>query len=184
MSYRILGMPVWLLASLGVNAVLIGVVIGLFAADMNAEHGPREGHRSRSSGTGSIERELAWRLQSAAPPEARKDIRRRFASGWNETRALRQELRESRMALLEAITAETYEADLVNERFEAVRIANTALTAHLHGVLVEEIGMLPYETRQELLKRRQRDDRRGQDHGRGPPLPPGEFNRSSSEGRP
>ncbi|MEL7109563.1 MAG: periplasmic heavy metal sensor [Pseudomonadota bacterium] len=157
-----LRLPIWLIASLLANALLIGLLIGGGLGQKRA--GPPV------SGGGS-EQALMRGLDEAVPSDQRRAVRQAFRRAFADTREERLRLRDARRDLGQLLTADPYDPDAVANGFKAMRAAEAAMKAAMHDVLAEQFGTLSAEQRQAIIRdfnRRSNRSRSGGRRGDGP----------------
>lgn len=159
-------LPLWLVASLLVNALLIGLLIG---------GGLGRATDSDAGGLPGNEQTLIRGMDRVVPGEQRTEVRRAFQRGYSETRHERRQLRLARRDLSRLLTADIYDEESVRAGFERLRDAESAMKARLHEVLTEQLGTLTKEQRRLVIRDlTQRDPRRGDRDRRPPPSRPGD----------
>lgn len=158
--------PVWLVVSLIVNALLIGVLIGGGLGQRKA--GPPPG------GVGGGEQALIRGIDQSLPDDQRRIVRRAFRQAFAESREQRIAVRDARRRLGQLLAAETYDADAVRESFRALREADAAMRAQMQDVLAEQFGTLTAAQRRAIIEDLNRRSRRrgGPDGDRRRPPPP------------
>ncbi|NQY97630.1 MAG: periplasmic heavy metal sensor [Henriciella sp.] len=158
-------LPIWLVVSLIVNALLIGVLVGGGLGQRKA--GPPPG-----AGAGS-EQALIRGIDRALPDDERQIVRRAFRQAFAESRQQRIAVRDARQRLGRLLAAEVYDADAVRESFGELREADAAMRAKIQDVLAEQFGTLTAEQRRAIIQNmNRRGDRRAGprgDHRRPPP---------------
>lgn len=159
-------LPIWLVVSLIVNALLIGVLIGGGLGQRKA--GPPPG------GPGGSEQALIRGIERSLPDDQRQIVRRAFRQAFVESREQRIAVRDARQRLARLLAAETYDADAVRESFQKLREADAAMRAQMQDVLAEQFGTLTAEQRRAILEDLNRRSRRrgGPEDGRRGPSPP------------
>lgn len=159
-------LPIWLVVSLIVNALLIGVLIGGGLGQRKA--GPPPG------GPGGSEQALIRGIERSLPDDQRQIVRRAFRQAFVESREQRIAVRDARQRLARLLAAETYDADAVRESFQKLREADAAMRAQMQDVLTEQFGTLTAEQRRAILEDLNRRSRRrgGPEDGRRGPPPP------------
>ncbi|MCR9195723.1 MAG: periplasmic heavy metal sensor [Hyphomonas sp.] len=159
-------LPIWLVVSLIVNALLIGVLIGGGLGQRKA--GPPPG------GPGGSEQALIRGIERSLPDDQRQIVRRAFRQAFVESREQRIAVRDARQRLARLLAAETYDADAVRESFQKLREADAAMRAQMQDVLAEQFGTLTAEQRRAILEDLNRRSRRrgGPEDGRRGPPPP------------
>lgn len=160
-----------LIASLVVNALLVGLVIGGSLGKHDERH---RGHRG-----GGDDFMIARELQSIVPESRNSEIRQAFREAFMQSRGQWREKREARRAMADAISAEPFEQAALDEAFARMRKADEALTRNFQETLVTQIADLSDAERAELAawleevereRRERREERRGR-RGDGPPPP-------------
>jgi len=156
-------LPIWLIASLMANALLIGLFIGGGLGQKRA--GPPLG------GPGG-EQALIRGIDRSVPEDQRQAVRQAFQRAFADTRQERVRLKDARRELSRRLAADPYEVEAVRQGFEEMRNADAAMKARMHDVLAEQLGTLSAEQRQAVSedfnrRPRGRPGRRG-DH---PPPP-------------
>ncbi len=163
------GLALWLIASFVLNALLVGLIIGVFLA------APKGAQRSHAPVQVSDE-VMARSIVAAAPLEERRQIRRKLVQVWQGAREERRELAEAGRAVADAIQADPYDPAEMAAAFERWRTADAELKSRLQAALADILAILPPERRaalaNELMEKaaRQRLRRQGQDNRRR--LPP------------
>ncbi|MEM9054824.1 MAG: periplasmic heavy metal sensor [Pseudomonadota bacterium] len=156
-------LPIWLIVSLVVNALLVGLLIGGGLGQRKA--GP-------SPGLPGSEQALIRGIDRSVPDDQRRAVRRAFRRAFADTRPERIRIRESRRKLAQLLAADTYDAEAVRQGFEAFRAADAAMKARMHDILAEQFGKLTVEQRQAILRDYNRRNRRpGSQDGDRPPPP-------------
>lgn len=157
-------LPIWLVVSLIVNALLIGVLIGGGLGQRKA--GPSPG------GVAGSEQALIRGIDRSLPDAERQIVRRTFREAFAQSRQHRIAVREARRRLGRLLAAEDYDAEAVREAFRQLREADTAMRAQMQDVLAEQFGALTAEQRRAIIEDLNRRGRRGGsdgDHRRPPP---------------
>lgn len=161
-----------LIASLIVNALLIGLVAG---GALGKKGERSHGHR------GGADFQMARELETIVPEGNRGEIRQAFREAFVQSRGQWREKREARRAMMTALSAEPFEPQSLEDAFARMREADTALTRNFQTTLVEQIARLSDSERAELVawletverERRERRERRGERRGeRGDQPPP------------
>ena len=134
-----------LLLSVAVNLLVAGVFIGRHGA------GAREAPPA------------AWAAREL-PAEARLLVRERMRDQIESVRPLRLELREARLAIREAITAENYDPQALKDALARLRAIDGRYKGLLHDSVAEIAAELPREQRIALLRAAMRRNEPG-----GPP---------------
>lgn len=156
-------LPIWLIASLMANALLIGLFIGGGLGQKRA--GPAV------PGTGG-EQALIRGIDQAVPSEQRRDVRQAFRRAFSDTRQERIRLRDARRDIGRLLAANPYDDDAVRQGFTEMREAEASMKARMHDVLAEQFGALSAEQRQAIIADyNQRADRGGGSGRRGDDRP-------------
>ncbi|MGE3143252.1 MAG: periplasmic heavy metal sensor, partial [Hyphomonadaceae bacterium] len=170
MSERAFPWRTALYVSLAANLLVIGAVVGAYAAGLRLEKpGPRfEMAHGGGPGRGGFMRAL--------PEAEREAIRAELRRSFEETRALREALRTARENVLTAASAETYDPAQMNAALAELRAADGALQTAWQTTVAETMGRLSADQRRAaigafVLERgpRMRMHRRGRDGGGEPP---------------
>lgn len=136
-------LPIWLIASLMANALLIGLIIGGGLGQKRA--GPPVG------GSGS-EQALMRGIDQSVPSDQRRAVRQAFRRAFADTRQERIKLRNARRDLGRLLAADPYDADAVAAGFAAMRDADATMKARMHDVLAEQFGTLSAEQRRAIIR--------------------------------
>lgn len=158
-------LPIWLIASLMANALLIGLFIG----------GGLGQKRAGPSGIGGgSEQALIRGIDQSIPEDQRRPVRQAFRRAFEDSRQERVRLREARRDLGRLLSADPYDAEAVSNSFKAMREADAAMKARMHDVLAEHFGALSAEQRRAVIKDLDRRPRgpRGRNGDRPPPPRP------------
>lgn len=161
-------LPIWLVVSLIVNALLIGLIIGGGLGQRKA--GPPPG------GAQGSEQALIRGIDQSLPDDQRRVVRRAFREAFQGSRQERVRVRDARRELGQLLSAESYDADAVREGFRQLREADAAMNARMHEVLAEQFGALTLQQRQAIIRDlNKRGPRAGPRNGerRPPPRRPG-----------
>ena len=156
-------LPIWLIVSLMVNALLVGLIIG-------GGLGQRKAGPAVSSPTVN-EQSLMRGIDRAVSADQRSEVRRAFRRAFADTRAERVRLRDARRAVGRLLTAEEYDAAAVDAGFAELRAADDAMKARMHEVLVEQFGNLTPEQRRVIVQESNQRGARGPRGDRPPPRP-------------
>ena len=136
-------LPIWLIASLMANALLVGLLIGGGLGQKRA--GP-------PIGGGGSEQALMRGIDQAVPSDQRRAVRQAFRRAFADTRQERVKLRDARQKLGRLLAADPYDADAVRSGFAAMRDADAAMKARMHDVLAEQFGALSAEQRRAIIQ--------------------------------
>jgi len=158
-------LPIWLIASLMANALLVGLVIGGGLGQKRA--GP-------PLGAGGSEQALIRGIDQSIPEDQRRAVRQAFRRAFSDTRRERVRLRDAQSDLAGRLAAEPYDADAVRKGFEEMRNADAAMKARMHDVLADQFGALTVEQRRAVIEdfNRRPRGRPGRDGDRPPPPRP------------
>lgn len=157
-------LPIWLIVSLMVNALLVGLIIGGGLGQRKAGPGV-----SMAGG----EQAMIRGIDKAVSNDQRQTVRRAFRAAFSDSRSERLAVRDARRKLGELLSSNPYEAADVQAAFQDLRDAESAMKKRMHDVLAEQFGALSQEQRRAIvedLNRRDSRRRRG-DGERGPPRP-------------
>lgn len=146
--------PAWLFASIAVNVLLLGVVIGGAAGAwrQRAEHGDvARPNIERLAEGGRVFRTLS--------PEARTTLRRHAREAFVSSRDLRAEARAAREEVLTAATADPYDAERLRAAFTRMRAANMAMQAPWQNAVADAMGAMSVEERRRVVTVFARDRR-------------------------
>jgi uncharacterized membrane protein len=156
-------LPIWLIVSLIVNALLIGLLVG----------GGLRQKGSQSGGPSGGERAFVESIDRVVADEDRAAVRFAFRSAYGESRDARRAVRDARQALAEIIAADVYNEAAVIAAFGKMRAADDAAKAALHDALAAQLGGLTKDQRAAVLSNLERGGRqkRGErrDRGERPP---------------
>ncbi len=136
-------LPIWLIASLMANALLVGLLIGGGLGQKRA--GP-------PVGGGGSEQALMRGIDQAVPSDQRRVVRQAFRRAFADTRQERIKLRDARQQLGRLLAADPYDADAVQAGFAAMREADESMKARMHDVLAEQFGALSVEQRRAIMQ--------------------------------
>lgn len=155
-------LPIWLIASLMANALLVGLLIGGGLGQKRA--GP-------PVNGGGGEQALIRGIDQSVPEDQRKAVRQAFRRAFADTRQERIRLREAQRDLARRLSADPYDAEAVRNGFEEMRNADAAMKARMHDVLADQFGGLSAEQRRAVIENfnRRPRARRGRDGDRPPP---------------
>ncbi|MEL6724866.1 MAG: periplasmic heavy metal sensor [Pseudomonadota bacterium] len=161
-------LPLWLIVSLLVNALLIGLLIG-------GGLGQRKGGPSPGGAGATDERALIRSIDQALPNQERQAVRQAFRRAFADTRQDRERVRDARRSLGRLLGADPYDADAVEAGFRELREADAAMRARMHQALAEQLGALSVEQRRAILRDASKNDGRrfrGDGERRPPPTRP------------
>ena len=160
--------PVWLVVSLIVNALLIGLLIGGGLGQRKAGPNPI------GAGGAGAEQALIRGIDQSLPADQRRTVRRAFRDAFQGSRTERLRVRDARQNLARLLAAESYDADAVQQSFAELREADSAMKAQMQDLLATHFGSLSLEQRRAILQDLNRRDgrrRAGPRDSRGPPPP-------------
>ena len=143
------GLPIWLILSIVLNALLIGLIIGGGLGNRKAGPPPPQGG----------EQVLMRGIDRAVPDEQRREVRRVFRQAFAETRPERIASRAARRELATALQAETYDEAAVKAALTKMRTADEAMRTRMQEVLAEQLGRLSVEQRRTLIEQMSRRER-------------------------
>ena len=151
-------LPIWLIVSLIVNALLIGLNIG-------------GGLGNRRAGPPAVvpgaEQALIRGIDRSIPAEQRDDIRQAFRRAFTDSRRERVEVRNAQRSLARLLAAEDYDAAAVQRGFADLREAEAAMKAKMHDVLSEKFGTLNAQQRRAIIQQQVRNQSRNRQSDRG-----------------
>jgi len=159
-------LPIWLVVSLIVNALLIGLIIGGGLGQRKA--GPPPG-----GGPGG-EQALMRGIDRSLPDDEARLVRRAFREAFEDSREQRIRVHDARRRLATVLSAEPYDPAAAREGFQQLRDADAEMKAKVQDLLAEQFGKLTVEQRRAVIKDMNRRGRgRGRPDGdrRGPPPP-------------
>ncbi|MEM9225768.1 MAG: periplasmic heavy metal sensor [Pseudomonadota bacterium] len=157
-----------LLASVVINALLIGFVFGGGLADRRGGDRP---HQGGAPGPGG-EMGFVRLIERYAPSEERVGIRKGLREAFVESGQQRRAVARARREFVELILADPFDAAAATETLARLRREESGATGRLHEELVEQLSKLTAEQRREVvegMRRRARGGERG--------LPPGDHTR-------
>lgn len=156
-------LPIWLIASLLVNALLIGLLIG-------GGLGQRKGGGPPSSMPGD-EQALIRGIDRALPEDERQMVREAFRQGFADSRQERLRVQAARANLGRLMSADPYDEAAVRAAFGELRAADAVMKARLQDVLTEQFGALSAEQRQTIIESLSRPRMRDRGQGGERPRP-------------
>lgn len=160
--------PWWLIASVLLNVLLVGVVIG----DRLAERRAGPDGEITSPGHHRGEMRLARGLLSTLPEEDRREVGQMFVSSMIANRELFEARREARSAVRDALASDPYDEAGVRAALEGLQQADRNLQAALQDTLAGQLAQLSPGQRRALGEMITEDDRRGpRRRSDGPRLP-------------
>ncbi|MEE9381316.1 MAG: periplasmic heavy metal sensor [Hyphomonadaceae bacterium] len=170
------GTAVWLIGSFILNALLIGLMIGMFLASPKG----RGGQPPPQGGLQVSEEQLARSVVQAAPPAERRAVRQRMVQAWRGAEAERETLATTGRAVVQAMQAEPYHVAVMQAALTDWREADAALKATIQDAIADVLARLPAEQRKALaedmvhraeqrVRRGQRQRREGREERQRPP---------------
>lgn len=160
--------PWWLIASVLLNCLLIGVLVGGRIAERRAapETPPAAAHHRG-------EMRLARGLLATLPEADRREVGRIFFTSMAANRDLFEARRDARSALGEALALDPYDETAVRSALDSLQAADRNLQAALQDTLADQLAQLSPEQRRALGEMITEGDRPGPPRGRrGDRLPP------------
>lgn len=172
------GVSLWLALSLGVNALLVGLVGGKVFAERDDHHRDRkdrpEHHRS-------------MQIDDVLTKEQRKALRRQMVSEWRDSKDERTAHHQALQNVLSLAESEDFDKAALLEALSRLRETEDGLRRRTHEVIVNHLATVSPEQRKLLLRqligfklggdgRSRRFDRNGPGPDGPPPLgapPPG-----------
>ena len=130
----------WLVASLAVNALLLGVVGGRMIANGH-------GH-DRWTDRGAY----GARALDAMPDDVRRKIKRDIVSAWRDSHEEREAMTDARRSVLDAAMREPYDEAEVADALSRLRDAENALRAKIHGLIAQHLEAATPEERRAILE--------------------------------
>ena len=132
-------LPVGLIISVALNALLIGVLVMGFLSQHDRRRGP--------GGPGDPDFAILRGLEEVSGEGGRETIRSAFRDAFADTEDQRIALREARERFAQALVAEPFSQADIEASFADVRAADQAMKARFHGVLADELGQLDDQQR-------------------------------------
>jgi len=132
-------MKILLVISLGMNLAVVGLVIGAKISG----HGPRG--MSHASGSGMRA------LMHALPNSKRADVRKYFHENRDKIRAKDDVMRTSLDNIATAITAQPFDANVLNEAFSAQRAHIVTMTENAQQAFVAIIASMTDKERAQYV---------------------------------
>lgn len=157
-------LPVFLLLSLMVNMLLVGILAGQFLAE-------RERGGARLAGPPPAEARLVRSLLQTLDAPDRAELRRAFGEVLRGNRDLIRERRQARRDMAAALGADPFRADELRAAFARMRTADAALQQSVQSALADQMAQLsPHQRRalSDLLSERFDRHHRGGGRRRGP----------------
>jgi uncharacterized membrane protein len=144
----------WLVASVLLNVLLIGVLIG--AAINRHDDGPAPGDGPpvmQRGGAFTADRELAEAIFAALTRDERRQARRELRRSWGNLRARREAVSAARQKLRQALTAEPFDGEAVADAMDAMRREELAVRLEIEKRLLALLARLDPEARARLVER-------------------------------
>jgi len=145
-------LPIWLILSLLVNALLIGVMIG-------GGLGNRKGDQPRGP-RGGGEQALIRSIDRAIPDAERRQMRQALRQAYHKSGPEREAVQAARQALSESLGAEPYDVAKTKQAFEALRVADVRMKARIQDLVAEQVGALTLEQRKAIIQSLERRSQR------------------------
>jgi uncharacterized membrane protein len=130
-----------LFASLAVNLLLLGGMVGGYAAGLRLDRPHAAGRPSGARGA----------FLRALPPGQRDAMRADLRRTWKATRELRERSRAAREDVRRVASAETYDRAAMNGSFARMRAADAAVQAAWHESMAQSLSRLSAEERQAAI---------------------------------
>lgn len=134
--------PYYLIASLVVNGLLIGLLAGGALGKRNQP--------PPSANAGEFQ--IARGINQVASPEDRRAVRQALREAFRNTRDERRALRSAREALKQAMLADPYDQAAVQAAFVDLRAADSDVKVGLHDALALQMGKLSVEQRTAIMQ--------------------------------
>jgi uncharacterized membrane protein len=143
MSERTFPWRTLLFVSVAVNLLVVGTVIGAYAAGVRLERGASP-TAARLPGPRA--------MMASLPQETRAKVRDQVARTWAQTRALRQSAAQARSDAFDAAATEPFDAARVRAAFARVRTSDDAALAQFHNNMIDAFAqMTPDERRRAII---------------------------------
>ena len=139
------GPAIWLIGSFVLNALLIGLMLGMFLA-------APKGRPKPSPNIQISEEALARSIVAAAPQQDRRHVRRTLVRAWQSASEERQKLAEASQEVGLAIRADPYDPAALETALGNWRKADMAMKESLDVALSEVLEKLPVEQREALAR--------------------------------
>lgn len=120
----------WLIASVLLNMLLIGIIAGLIV---------RGDDSARATGPGQPGTERPF---FDASPEDRRAVGRLLREGFQNVKPLRESQRQKRRELAKLLGTETYDAEAVKTLLAEMRASDEAVTAKIHSLIEPQLADL------------------------------------------
>jgi len=157
---------IWI-ALLLVSVLINGVLIGILAKRGFEAEPPHRRVLAVQSETAPSGQFNPRQFLRALPPAYRDDVRQQMRDARSEIMPLYRDVAQARSAVMDAMAAEPFDAEAVNQALEAARIARARLERRSEVFMLEVAASLPAEVRHQVLVEasvRRHDDHRR--HGR------------------
>ena len=129
-----------LLASVAINLLVAGALVGAYASGVRLE---------RAAASGQLPGPRV--MMAALPQTARAKVRDQLARTWVETRALRQQAAQARRDAFDTAAAEPFDAVRVRAAFAHVREADAASLAAFHNNMIDAFAAMTPAERQRAI---------------------------------
>jgi len=144
----------WLVASVLLNVLLVGVLIG--AAINRHDDGPAPGDGPppiQRGGAFTADRELAEAIFAALTRDERRQARRELRRSWGNLRDRREAVSAARNRLRQALTAEPFDGEAVADAMDAMRREELAVRLEIEKRLLALLARLDPDARARLVER-------------------------------
>lgn len=133
MSERTFPWRTLLFASVAINLLVAGTVMGGYAAGVRLE-------RAASPSAGRLPGPRA--MMAALPQETRAKVRDQVARTWDETRTLRRQAVQARRDAFDAAANEPFDVVRVRAAFARVRTSDDAALAAFHNNMIDAFALM------------------------------------------
>lgn len=134
-----------------ISVALNGLLVGLLAAAL-LWGGPK--HRGTPGGPppegAGGDAAMARAVIQSAPPADRAKLRQLMRAAWEDTRADRMLIRETRDVIAKRVASGEYEEAQLNADFAKLRAADARIKQTVQSALTKALGELPPESREKL----------------------------------
>ncbi|HEX6981035.1 MAG TPA: periplasmic heavy metal sensor [Alphaproteobacteria bacterium] len=144
-------MPVVLVASLGLNVFLAGIVGGSWFSDEPSAVPAAAGAPNRGPGGDMPGRSLIRRMAATLPPEHRTAFEATMASHRPELEKAAAAVREARDMVRNALAQDPFDRAALDAAFTELRRRNDVLQATIQRAIAEAAADLPVDARKRLL---------------------------------
>jgi len=170
------GGRVLLIASLALNLFLVGLIVGGIMSGVRT-------FRERGPGFGLSAMEMR-EVADMLADETRAKFRESMRDSFPELRQAFRDARQARDGVSEALAAEPFDIDALEDAFATARAADDKVWTLSTGAFTKFVGELDEAEREELVEaiKKRRDFRRSRRDDR--PGPPPDFDRPLPDGPP